>query len=56
MDPQETQDTPAKETRGRQAKVIPITVSLTVPDHSALMTLTLKRMKQLGEDVPRDRV
>jgi len=56
METQEAQELPPKETRGRQAKGIAITLRLGASDHAALMRLTLKRMTQLGEDVPRERV
>ena len=56
MESPETPEMPQKDGRGRQPKMIPITVMLPVSDHGILMNLTLKRMKQMGEDVPRDRV
>ena len=56
MDAPETHESPQKDRAGRQAKMIPITLLLPVADHAILMQLTLKKMKQLGEDVPRDRV
>lgn len=56
MESPETPEMPQKDGRGRQPKMIPITVMLPVSDHGILMNLTLKRMKQTGEDVPRDRV
>lgn len=56
METPETQELTQKEARGRQPKLIPITVHLGVTDHATLMNLTLKKMKQMGEDVHRDRV
>jgi len=56
METLETQELPQKDRGGRQPKMIPITILLPVADHAILMHLTLKKMKQLGEDVPRDRV
>ena len=56
MESPETPEMPQKDGRGRQPKMIPITILLPVADHAILMQLTLKKMKQLGEDVPRDRV
>ncbi len=56
MDQVETQETPAKEGRGRQSKTISFSIQLPMADCVALTHLTLKRMKQLGEDVSRDRV
>ena len=47
-------ETAGKETRGRLSKTISFVCRLPVSDHSALMALTLKRMKQSGEDIPRD--
>ena len=47
-------ETPGKESRGRQPKTIAFVCRLPVSDHSALLALTLKRMKQAGEDIPRD--
>ena len=57
MDNTETQETGGKEVRGgRPPKTIAITVNLPVSDHATLMSITLKKMKQTGEDIPRERV
>ena len=56
MDGAETPEIPAKEGRGRPGKMIAFSIQLSIPDYVALTHLTLKKMKQLGEDVPRDRV
>lgn len=56
MESVETPAIPVKEGRGRQPKMIPITILLPVADHTILMNLTLKKMKQLGEDVPREKI
>ena len=56
METTETPEIPQKDGRGRQAKLIPITVFLSVSEHSILMNLTLKKMKQMGQDVPREKV
>lgn len=56
MDAPETPETPQKDRGGRQPKMIAIMIQLPVADHATVMNLTLKKMKQLGEDVPRDRV
>lgn len=56
MDPVETQETPAKDGRGRPSKTIGFHIQLPYADCATLNNLTLKKMKQLGEDVPRDRI
>lgn len=56
MEPTETPEMQPRDGRGRQAKLIPITVHLSVSEHSILMNLTLKKMKQTGQDVPREKV
>lgn len=56
METVETQEIPAKEGRGRQSKLIAFGIQLPMSDCVTLNGLILKKMKQLGEDVPRDRI
>jgi len=56
MEPTESPEIPQKDLRGRQGKLIPIVVYLSASDHSILMSLTLKKMKRLGQDIPREKV
>lgn len=41
---------------GRPAKAVAITVNLPVADHETLAKAGIKRMRQTGEDVSRDRL
>lgn len=54
MDALETQESSLKEARGRQPKTIAIACRLPHADLAVLSNLTLKKMKQVGEDVSRD--
>lgn len=57
MEPPETQEPGAKEVRGgRPPKTISFMANLTVSDHETLAKLGIKKMKQTGEDVTRDRL
>lgn len=56
METLETTDTSLKEARTRPVKTIAFVCRLPVTDHAVLSNLTLKRMKQLGEDIPRDTI
>ncbi|MDE2490209.1 MAG: hypothetical protein KGM24_05140 [Elusimicrobia bacterium] len=57
METPETQEPGGKEVRGgRPPKTISLAVNLTNSDVETLMRAWFKRMKQTGEDVPRDRL
>ncbi len=57
METPETQESGGKEGRGgRPAKTITFTANLSVADMETLIKAGIKKMKQLGEDVPRDRL
>lgn len=52
----ETTETTAAARGGRPAKTVAITVNLPVADHETLSRAGIKRMRQTGEDVSRDRL
>lgn len=54
METQEAQESSQKDGRGRQGK-IPITLHLSMTDHSNLSTSQLRMMRRTGEDVTRER-
>ena len=56
MDPMEGTEAPSKEGRGRQAKTVAITINLAISDHAIMSNLQIKKMRQTGEDVPRERI
>ena len=57
MDGQETQEPTGRDGRGRQPKTISIMLpSMPIADLGLVATLQVKRMKQTGEDVPRERI
>lgn len=57
METPETQELGAKEGRGgRPPKTILFTGNLSVTDMETLARIGIKKMKQTGEDVPRDRL
>ncbi len=57
METPETQEAGGKEVRGgRPPKTVAITVNLPVTDHETLAKVSIKKMRQTGEDVTRDRV
>ncbi len=56
MDGSETPDTGGAARGGRPPKTVAITVSLPVTDHETLAKVSIKKMRQTGEDVTRDRV
>lgn len=57
MDAQETNEPGGKEVRGgRPPKTVAFTANLSVTDMETLLRAGIKKMKQTGEDVPRDRL
>lgn len=57
METPETQEPGGKEGRGgRPPKTIAFTGNLSVTDMETLARIGIKKMKQTGEDVPRDRL
>ncbi|MBI4061426.1 MAG: hypothetical protein HY403_08360 [Elusimicrobia bacterium] len=57
METPETQEPGGKEGRGgRPPKTVVITVNLSMTDYETLAKAGIKKMKQTGEDVPRDRL
>ncbi len=57
METLETQEAGGKEGRGgRPPKTVSITVNLPVADHETLAKASIKKMRQTGEDVTRDRL
>ena len=57
METPETQELGGKEVRGgRPPKTVATTVNLPVADHETLAKAGIKKMKQTGEDVSRDRL
>jgi hypothetical protein len=56
MDGAETTETGAPTRGGRPPKTVAITANLAVADMEILLRAGLKKMKQTGEDVPRDRL
>lgn len=57
METPETQELGGKEVRGgRPAKTITFTANLSVSDMETLIRAGIKKMKQTGEDIPRDRL
>ena len=56
MDGVETPETGVAVRGGRPAKSVAITVNLPVSDHETLAKAGIKRMRQTGEDVSRDRL
>jgi len=57
METPETQEFGAREVRGgRPPKTIVVTAHLTITDMENLNKAGIKKMKQTGEDVPRDRL
>ncbi len=57
METPETQESGGKEARGgRASKTISFTANLSVADMEILIKAGLKKMRQLGEDVSRDRL
>ena len=56
MEGVETQEPEALSRGGRPAKTVAITIKLPVADHDNLAKAGMKRMRQTGEDVPRDRL
>jgi hypothetical protein len=57
METPETPEPGAKEVRsGRPPKMIVLTANLTITDMETLGKASIRKMKQSGEDVPRDRL
>lgn len=56
MESIESQESGSKENRGRQPRMIGIHIQVPFVELGILTSLQLKRMKQLGEDVTRDRI
>lgn len=57
METTETQDAGGREARGgRPPKTVAFTGNLSVTDMETLARIGIKKMKQTGEDVPRDRL
>jgi len=57
METPETQELGAKEVRGgRPPKTIMLTANLTITDMETLAKASIRKMKQTGEDVSRDRL
>lgn len=57
METPETQETGGREARGgRPPKTVSVTANLSVADLETLAKAGIKKMKQTGEDVPRDRL
>lgn len=56
MDGLETQEPGTQSRGGRPPKTVAIMVYLPVADHDNLAKAGMKRMRQTGEDVPRDRL
>jgi hypothetical protein len=56
MDGAETTETGAPTRGGRPPKTVAITANLAVADLEILAKAGIKKMKQTGEDVPRDRL
>lgn len=56
MDGAETSETGGTARGGRPPKTVAITVNLPVTDHETLAKVSIKKMRQTGEDVTRDRV
>lgn len=56
MEPTETQESSGKEGRFRTGKTYPVTLNLHYADFRNISQLQLVRMRQLGEDVSRDRI
>ena len=56
MDGAETMETGVTARGGRPPKMVAIMVYLPVADHDNLAKAGMKRMRQTGEDVPRDRL
>jgi hypothetical protein len=57
METPETQEPGGKETRGgRSPKTMVVTTNLSPADVETLLRVGIKKMKQLGEDVSRDRI
>ncbi len=57
METMETQESGGKEVRGgRPPKTVLFTANLTMNDMETLAKAGVKKMRQTGEDVPRDRL
>lgn len=56
MDGTETPETGGGARGGRPPKTVAIMVNLPVMDHETLAKVSIKKMRQTGEDVTRDRV
>lgn len=56
MDGNETAETGGASRGGRPPKTVAIMVNLSVSDHETLAKASIKKMRQTGEDVTRDRV
>ena len=57
METPQTQETPGRDGRGKPAKSVTITLhNMPVADLGLVATLQVKRIKQTGEDVPRERI
>jgi hypothetical protein len=56
MDGVETPETGSNARGGRPPKTVAITVNLPVADHETLAKAGIKKMRQTGEDVTRDRL
>jgi hypothetical protein len=56
MDGAETTETSTPARCGRPPKTVAITANLAVADMEILARAGIKKMKQTGEDVPRDRL
>jgi len=56
MDGAETTESGALPRSGRPPKTVAITANLAVADMEILAKAGIKKMKQTGEDVPRDRL
>ena len=57
METPETQETTVRDGRGRQPRTVSITLpNMPMADLQLALSLQGKRMKQTGEDVPRDRI
>ena len=56
MDVTETLETSVTARGGRPPKTVSVMVNLTVADHETVAKLGIKKMRQTGEDVTRDRL
>ena len=56
MEGVETPESGTQSRGGRPPKTVAITVNLPVADHETLAKASIRKMRQTGEDVPRDRL